>query len=170
MQQQIPLLQRMKQKLWRALYPIFPQLEHKFLFLHEHERQKFHIGWLPPHHTLAGLKKHLSSKWGFGNHFVAWEDSNQVLSWRKLASFQEQYHIRVYKDGEIRGHYEYTPEAAPISHFAEHGERPRTKDFIKFLGSYVTTQRYISDLHVDTTVPNTESEITFDTITSMDSK
>jgi hypothetical protein len=117
---------------------------------------------LAPHHTLAALKKHLYSQWGFGNHFVAWEDSSQVLSWRKLTNFKEQYHIRLYSDGEIRGHFEYTPEAAPIRHFLERGEKAKTRDFLKFLGPYVTTKKHVSVVHPDSSVPSMDSEITYD--------
>lgn len=154
------IYRRLQQKFWSYLYPIFPQLEHHLVFLHEKKRQKYHIGWLAPHHNLAGLKKHLSSKWGFGNHFVAWEDTNQVLSWRKLTTFKEQYHIRVYSDGEIRGHFEYTPEAAPIRHFFSKG-RAKTRDFLGFLDTFVTTKPYHSVVHKDTTVKTEDSEIIF---------
>ncbi len=153
--------QNLKQKFWRMLYPIFPTLEHKFLFLHETERQKFHIGWLAQGKTLAELKLHLSKEWGFGNHFVAWEDKTQVLSWRKLDSFEKQYHLRVYSDGEIRGHYEFTPEAAPYKHFTEIDEQSKTEDFLKFLGEYVSQTKYSGHLDPDTTVPSQESEITY---------
>jgi len=156
------LAQKFIQRVWYLFYPIFPQIERSFLFLHEKKRQKYHIGWLSPHHTLQGLKKHLSVKWGFGNHFVAWEDSSQVLSWRKLTSFKEQYHIRVYFDGEIRGHFEYTPEAAPIRHFLGRGEKAKTRDFLKFLGAFVTIRKHVSVVHPDTTLPDVESEITYD--------
>lgn len=156
------LFESIKQKIWNIVYPIFPQIEHRLLFLHHKERQKFHIGWIAPHYTLADLKKHLSSEWGFGNHFVAWEDSSQVLSWRKLNSFNQQYHLRVFSDGELRGHFEYTPEAAPISHLMKTGQAAKTKDFLKFLGKYATTKKYISHIVPDTVIkPSKESEMTF---------
>lgn len=153
--------QKIKQKIWRFLYPIWPQIEHKFVFLHGRRRQKFHVGWLAPHHTLNGLKKHLSSKWGFGNHFVAWEDDSQVLSWRKLTSFNEQYHLRIYSDGEIRGHYERTPESAPLRHFVSVGSQSKNKDFRNFLGSYMTIHRHISKLHSKGAITQDEPEVTF---------
>ncbi len=153
-------VQKFKQKMWRAIYPIFPRLEHRFVFLHNKGRQKYHIGWLKEGKTLAELKQHLSTQ-GFGNHFVAWEDADQVLSWRRLASFNEQYHIRVFKDGEIRGHFEITPEAHPLEHFFEKGETPRTDDFLKFLGSFVTLKKYVSHLEIDTSVPVPDSELTY---------
>src|SRR3989344_2482418 len=103
-----------KQRIWRAIYKFFPSFQHGLLktglIHHNRGRQRFHIGYLAPGRTLEELKQHLHSKWGFGNHFVAWGDDDQVLSWRKLMDFNHQYHLRVFKDGEIRGHFEYTPE------------------------------------------------------------
>ncbi len=153
--------QWLKQKIWNVLYPIWPWLEHKLLFLHHHKRQKYHIGWLAPQYTVEELKHHLSTRWGFGNHFVAWEDHDQILSWRKLNSFQQQYHLRVFSDGEIRGHFEYTPEAAPLSHLFKSDQSPRTQDFLKFLGPCVTIHKHISHLHIELVRAKHEAEITF---------
>jgi hypothetical protein len=137
------------------------KLEHAVLPFHERKRQPYHIGWLHPKKSLADLKRHLSSKWGFGNHFVAWEDTDQVLTWRKLASFDEQYHLRVFNDGEIRGHYEYTPESAPVKHFFSENLNPKHYDFLHFLEGYVVFQKYPRKLFADTTVPDASSEIVF---------
>lgn len=154
--------QWLKQKLWNLLYPVWPQLEHRLLFLHHKKRQKYHIAWLSPHYTLEELKHHLSTKWGFGNHFVAWEDRSQVLSWRKLNSFQQQYHLRIFVDGEIRGHFEYTPESSPIAHLLKKGQQAKTKDFLQFLGPCATTKKHISHLQpTETRFTKKESEITF---------
>ncbi len=139
-------MQKVKQVIWRFLYPIWPQLEHWFLFLHGNKRQRFHVGWLAPNRSVSELKNHLAKKWGFGNHFVAWEDQSQVLSLRKLTSFNEQYHLCLFSDGEIRGHYEFTPEAAPIRHLMKVDQKAKTKDFLNFLGSYVTTKKHISKI------------------------
>lgn len=152
--------QKIKRSFWNLIYPIFPYIEHLFVFAHQRKRQRFHIGWISPGKTLADMKAHLSHKYQFGNHFVAWEDSDQVLSWRKLDGFEYQYHLRVYKDGELRGHYEKTPEAAPIAHFFEQEEEPRTEDFLMFLGPFVSKYRFLQDppLHPQ---HNTHTEITF---------
>lgn len=157
--------QIMKKDIWRHIYPIFPWMQKHLLkwhlMWHEKGRQPYHIGWLTPGKTLQQLEKHLHDEWGFGNHFVAWEDSGQVLSWRKLESFEKQYHLRVFKDGEIRGHYEWTPEDKPVGHFAEMGEEARIDDFKKFLGNYIVTKKHKMSLHKDMhTAP--ESEITVD--------
>ena len=86
--------QNIKRIIWKGLYPIFPWLQKHFLkwhlVWHEKGRQPYRIGWLAPGKTLEELEKHLHDKWGFGNHFVAWSDNGQILSWRKLESFDFQ--------------------------------------------------------------------------------
>ena len=131
------------------------------LIWHEKGRQKYHLGYIAPGKTLQDLEKHLYEKWGFGNHFVAWEDEGQVLSWRKLVDFSHQYHIRIFSDGEIRGHYEYTPEAKPIDHFKEVGEKENFAEFKKFLGEFVVPQKHPVHLLPDMKVAP-DSEITIE--------
>jgi hypothetical protein len=129
---------------WTLLTPVFPFIQHSLLKLHiiHHKgRQPYLLGYLRPDRTLHGLKKYLSREWGFGNHFIAWEDSNQVLGWRKRLDFTKQYHLRVFRDGEIRGHFEYTPESHPARHFFDKGMEPRTEDFLKFLGDWVVAEK-----------------------------
>lgn len=150
-----------KNKVWRFLYPIFPRLQKPFAVFHNSERQQFHLGWLVQGKTLQDLEHHLHNVWGFGNHFVAWEDTGQVLSWRKLVDFEHQYHIRVFADGEIRGHYEYTPEGRPLKHFEEVDEEARIVQFKKFLGDFVTSEQHPMQLHKDM-LYTPESEVTID--------
>lgn len=157
---------KLKQKIWRFIYKFFPTFQMGLLKLHliwhDKGRQRYHIGWLAEGKTLEGLKRYLHEKWGFGNHFVAWSDQSQVLSWRKLADFDNQYHLRVFSDGEIRGHFEFTPEAHPIEHFEEKGEREAKEDFLKFLGDFVTEKKHISHLKIDPDAYNPDSEISFE--------
>lgn len=160
-EKQLSFWERLQNKLWRLLYPIFPRLQKPFARFHDKERQQYHLGWLAHGKTLEGLERHLHQEWGFGNHFIAWQDTGQVLSWRKLVDFEHQYHIRVFKDGEIRGHYEYTPEAKPLRHFEEIGEEARITQFKKFLGDFVTDQKHPMHLKRDMTY-TPESEITID--------
>jgi hypothetical protein len=157
-----------KQKTWDFMYSFFLPIR-KFLLKngiiwHKKGRQKYHIGWLARGKTLEGLKEHLHEKWGFGNHFIAWIDENQVLSWRKLTDFQDQYHLRVYKDGEICGHFEFTPEAHPLEHLEEKGEVNKKEDFLKFLGGFVVQEKYISHLKMDPAAFDPKSEITIEKI------
>jgi len=163
------LLDKVKQKTWDIIYEFFPTFQKFFLRFHQKGRQRFHIGWLAPGKTLEELKIHLHSKWGFGNHFVAWPDEGQVLSWRKLLDFQDQYHLRVFEDGEIRGHFEYTPEAHPIEHFEERGEDFHREEFLKFLGEFVSDTK-TPEMHLvldpDSFNPHSEISIENEKITA----
>ena len=156
--------ERVKQKIWRVIYRFFHiaqvDLLKTGLVKHTDKKQKYHLGWLAPGKTLEGLKRHLHEKWGFGNHFVAWTDEGQVLSWRKLVDFNDQYHLRVFENGEIRGHFELTPEGHPIDHFTEKGEVEKKEDFLKFLGDFIVQEKYISHLKMDPDAYNPDSEIT----------
>lgn len=158
---------KLKYKTWHFIYKFFVPAQQMLLrrgiIHHSNSRQKYHIGWLAPGKTLEGLKIHLHDKWGFGNHFVAWKDRGQVLSWRKLADFQDQYHLRVFSDGEIRGHYEFTPEAHPLEHLEEKGEKEAKEDFLKFLGNFVTEKKHHVHLKMDPDAYNPDTEIIFDT-------
>ncbi len=150
---QLTTSQKIKKHIWRHLYPVFPWFQKHFLkwhlAWHEKGRQPYHIGWIAPGKTLESLEKHLHNEWGFGNHFIAWEDNGQVLSWRKLESFEKQYHLRVFRNGEIRGHYENTPEDKPFDHMIEIGEEQRFEDFKKFLGHYMVQRKHFSHLRKD---------------------
>ncbi len=161
-------IEKIKQKIWRFIYKFFPTFQKLLLRLHliwhGKERQRFHIGWLVQGKTLEELKKHLHEKWNFGNHFIAWSDNEQVLSWRKLQDFNYQYHLRVFSDGEIRGHYEYTPEGHPVAHFSEKGESFHKEEFLKFLGEFITKEKHISHLEIDPDAYNPDSEISIDSL------
>lgn len=161
-------IDKVKQKIWNFIYSFFLPVRQFLLKLgvvwHKKGRQKYHIGWLAPGRTLRELKNHLHDAWGFGNHFIAWIDEDQVLSWRKLTDFQDQYHLRVYSDGEICGHFEFTPEAHPLEHLEEKGEIDKTEDFLKFLGKFVTQEKNISHLKMDPNAFDPKSEISFEQI------
>lgn len=160
-------IDKIKHKTWKEIYKFFIPTQRAFLKLGiiKHEgRQKYHIGWLAGGKTLEDLKEYLHREWGFGNHFVAWVDEGQVLSWRKLDGFKYQYHLRVFKDGEIRGHYEVTPEAHPLDHFLEKGESHRNKEFIEFLGGFVTKEKTNMHLEMDPNAFDPDSEMSIDKV------
>jgi hypothetical protein len=155
---------RFKKCIWRFVYSFFLPVRTFLLRIgiiwHKKGRQQYEIGWLAPGKTLEDLKNHLHTKWGFGNHFIAWVDEDQVLSWRKLLDFERQYHLRVYSDGEIRGHFEFTPEAHPLEHLEEKGEKEVKNDFLNFLGDFVVQEKYISHLTMDPNAFDPKSEVT----------
>src|SRR3989344_3369309 len=128
-----------KKSAWRIITPAFPYARDSLVklgILHHEGRQRYLLGWISRGRTIEGLIEHLARK-GFANHFVAWVDTDESVSLRKLTNFHWQYHLRVYTDGEIRGHYELTPEAHPIAHFKEIGMEPRREEFLEFLGDWL---------------------------------
>lgn len=129
--------QKIQKRCWEFLYPVFPLLEGFLNPLRFRRRQPFLLGWLHPGRSLEDLRKHLHREWGFEHVVPAWTDDGQVLSWRKRISFEYQYHVRVFGDGEIRGHFEYTPEAAPLKHFFEIGQEMRAEEFRRFLADHM---------------------------------
>lgn len=98
-------------KFGRDLFLSLKILRHDF-------RQDYPLGKIKPEKTIDELITHLIQS-GFGNHFIAWVDEGEVASLRFVRDFRHQYHLRIFKDGELRGHYEYTPEYKPISHLQE---------------------------------------------------
>jgi hypothetical protein len=100
-------------------------------------RQRFLIGIIAPGETIESVVKHLIGK-GYYNHFVAWEDQGEVVSLRFTKNFSHQYHLRLFEDGEVRGHYEYTPECYPWKHYYEIGcFEARREEFLEALGDKV---------------------------------
>jgi hypothetical protein len=133
------LWNRIKYVFWRAITPGYLfglNLLIKLHILHHEGRQLFVVGKLAPGKNAEDFLEYLHSR-GFFNHFIAWKDDNQIVSVRKLEDFKRQYHLRVFSDGEVRGHYEYTPEAHPAWHLKEVGFEQRREEFLEFVGDWV---------------------------------
>ncbi len=133
------LKDRMKYVFWRMYTPYHSFVRDTLLFMRiiRHEgRQDYLIGHVAPHESLESIVSALV-KLGYGNHFVAWEDEGQIISLRYVDSFEYQYHVRIFADGEVRGHYEYTPECYPIKHIKEVGQEDRRAEILRHLGSSI---------------------------------
>jgi hypothetical protein len=133
------LWDRSKYVFWRLYTPYHPFVRDMALALgivwHE-GRQDFLLGTIAPHLSVKEFISHLLHH-GYGNHFVAWKDDGEIVSLRYVENFATQYHIRVFKDREVRAHYEYTPECYPISHMREVNMEPRRDEFLKLLGDTI---------------------------------
>ena len=130
---------RAKYFFWKALTPGFLFGLNALLrlrILRHAGRQDFVLGRLAPDRKLEYFIQHLNTQ-GFYNHFVAWHDDGQIVSLRKLENFEWQYHLRIFSDREIRGHYEYTPESHPILHIKEVRMEDHRKDFLRLLGDWI---------------------------------
>lgn len=125
------LLDRIKYWFWRLYTPIHPYVRDMCLLLGlvRHEgRQDFLIGMLDPSRSIREFVSYLVEQQGFGNHFIAWKDTDELVSLRRTEGFEYQHHVRIFTDGEVRCHYEYTPEYRPIRHLIQIGfKQPATE-------------------------------------------
>ena len=99
-------------------------------------RQNFLLGTLNPARSMREFVSFLVAQ-GFGNHFIAWKDTDELISLRKTDGFKHQYHVRIFTDGEVRCHYEYTPEYRPIQHLFQFGFEARPDEFKKIVQDWV---------------------------------
>ncbi len=99
-------------------------------------RQDYLVGTIAPSESVESVVKHLVN-YGYRNHFVAWKDEGEVVSLRYVENFKYQYHVRVFEDGEVRAHYEYTPEAHIIRHNKAIGFEHRREEFLRILGDKI---------------------------------
>lgn len=102
-------------------------------------RQKHLLGHLNSNFNRESLERMLKQN-SFENALIAWRDPGEVLSMRKIDKGVFQYHIRLFIDGEIRGHYEYSPESHPFDHFFEVVFEPATDFFRALLGDYLIVE------------------------------
>lgn len=104
---------------WTIVYYLLPKITAVIQAAGWHHfRQNYTIGFLEKNKTAENFVKHLH-KMGYSKAYMAWKDLGEVLSMRKIVRRKFQYHIRLFEDGEIRGHYEYAPEANPLGHLYE---------------------------------------------------
>ncbi|MFA6251498.1 MAG: hypothetical protein WC603_02635 [Candidatus Paceibacterota bacterium] len=119
---------------WKVIYIIWPPVLRLIEILKLHNsRQKYFLGHLNSGYDKKIITDFLLSQ-GFEFDVIAYRDPGQILGMRKLDTPLYQYHIRFFDDGEIRGHFEYTPEAKPIKHSLETGIESRIDFFKKMLG------------------------------------
>lgn len=123
-----------RKKIWKIITPLFPFLRTKFGFLRYLRyigRETYPIGFSPLPFSI--IENELE-KAGFVKYYVAWLDQGEVLSMRKSDGFEWQYHIRIFNDGEVRGHYELTPEYQAFKHFFDFGKVARSNEFHEMIG------------------------------------
>ena len=138
--------ERFKYWFWLVYTPIHPRVRDVATwigFVRHTRRQEFLIGKLESSRNVRDLVSFLIEK-DFGNHFVAWKDPGELVSLRRTDGFRRQYHLRIFKDGEIRCHYEYTPEYRPINHLIEIGFENRAAEFLQLLQGWIVPSRELA--------------------------
>ncbi len=139
------LSERLKYLLWRVITPVHPFIrdlipksiiEKRYAMYRPNGRQDYLLGHLSPGETVETVVSFLVDR-GYGNHFVALRDEGEVVGLRYVSDFKYQYHLRIFEDGEIRGHYEYTTECHPFLHDKQIGFEARTEEFLELLGDKI---------------------------------
>lgn len=100
-------------------------------------RQEYFIGHLASKYTFRDLERFLTHH-GFEKVILAWKDPDEILSMRRIDKEVFQYHIRLFGDYEVRGHYEYSSEGSLLGHIIKRRFEPRGNYFKKFLGDYLS--------------------------------
>jgi hypothetical protein len=130
---------RLKYWFWRVYTPLHPFVRDTstLLGIVKHAgRQEYLVGSLKRECSLRDFISFLIEQ-GFANHFIAWKDTGELVSLRKTVGFEYQYHVRVFNDGEVRCHYEYTPEYRPVRHLIQVGFEDRIQEFRDLLRDWV---------------------------------
>lgn len=130
-----------KKILWLIMMPFFPfvrDLTKKLGYKPYPKRQEYHLGYLTKEKDLKSFTDYLTKK-GFIKNMIAWIDEDEILSLRLLENFKYQYHIRLFSDREIRGHYELTPEYSPFDHLHDKDTADKREEFKKILGSWLVS-------------------------------
>jgi hypothetical protein len=129
------LFDQIKYYFWRVYTPFHPAVRDLALALGivKHSgRQECLIGKIAPNQSLEDLVSFLIEN-GFGNHFVAYVDDGEIIGLRRVENFANQYHLRIFGDGEIRGHYEHTPECHPILHLKHINRKDCSAEYLELL-------------------------------------
>lgn len=122
---------------WSVAYYVWPPCIRTAECFGFHDfRQNFLLGRLNSNYNRESLEAFLLQK-GFEPAVLAWRDPGEILSMRKVDKGIFQHHIRLFIDGELRAHYEYSPESRPIDHIFEVVFKPETGFFKKLLGDYL---------------------------------
>ena len=139
-QERLAFFERIRQFVWSIIFPFFPYIRDFLIGVrivhHSVERQDYFIGYLASGKTVEGFRDHLISA-GFDEDPIAWIDKDEAIGLRRRVSFRYQYHLRLFKDGEMRGHYESTPEASPVGHLMEWEFCEKRDEFLDFLDGWV---------------------------------
>lgn len=133
----------LKKKFWSLYTPIHPFLRHALTAISfdvvDQEKEKwqdFVLGKITPGLSVKEFVDFLVSK-GYGNHFVHSKHDGEIVGLRHVENFYYQYHVRIFKDGEVRGHYEHTPESHPFRHIRERGIEDRSEYFYELFGDRI---------------------------------
>jgi hypothetical protein len=125
-------------KVWRIAYAMHPPIRKVLQVAGSHKKRgDYLLGHLDAEkHTLADLNAHLISI-GFERTKLAWKEPGEILSLRRVDGLKYQWHIRVFDDGEVRGHYELSPESSPLKHLRSSVFNDDKEFLLSLIGNYL---------------------------------
>lgn len=97
-------------------------------------RQPYIVGRLKRGINFDKIKKRLEM-FGFEKPKLEWRDLGQIFSAR-LMEGDWQYHLRIFKDGEVRGHLELAPKH-PLRHITARTRQPCPSFFLILLNEFL---------------------------------
>jgi len=112
-----------KKFFWKLIEPIFPTIRDIWVglgFMEHNIRQPYLLGRLKNGLNELDFRQLLKTA-GFDNDYIGWIDPDEVVNMRKIVDTIYQYHVRLFSDGAIHGHHEYTPESHPFRHLFDIG-------------------------------------------------
>ena len=127
-------MNKVQNLIWKFNYAIYPYLRNFILFagLWKHSgRQEFYIGRVARPVAAEEVADILKTA-GFECSICSWIDDGEILGMRRREG-KCQYHVRYFCDGELRGHYEYSPEGSPIGHLRGRVLESKREYFIQIL-------------------------------------
>ncbi len=130
------LTHRLKYLIWSLYSPIHPTIRDgagALRIMKNRGRQPFCLGTIAPHLSIEEFVAHLTEH-GYAYHRVAWEDDGEIVSLRLVKDFMYQYHVRIFEDRMVHGHYEYTPECYPLLHLWDVDREDRRGEFMALVG------------------------------------
>ena len=121
---------------WNLVYSFYPPLLRVLEKIGIHSgRQDFLIGKIDP--TRTGELEWYLAKNGFEYTILSWKDTDEILNMRKIDEKKYQYHLRIYIDGEVRSHYEYSSEGNPLGHIFSIHLVDKREFFLELLKDYL---------------------------------
>jgi hypothetical protein len=122
---------------WRFVYRAYPPFLRLLERIHIHyHRQDFLIGKIIDKDKIPELVNYLKEK-NFEPAILAWKDPGEVIGLRKIDNKKYQYHLRIFEDLELRGHYEFSSESNPWGHVTSKVFEERKEYFQELLRDYL---------------------------------
>ncbi len=127
-------------KAWHLIYAVNPPFRKMYQVARRlNKRGPYLLGKInSSKYTVEDFKKHLLSI-HFEKNRLSFKEPGELLSMRRVDGLKFQWHIRLFDDGEVRGHYEVSPEALPLRHLKDAYVRETDdKSFlVSLLGDYL---------------------------------